>query len=51
MDKAYVDFAALFKMHNAGAYFVTRAKVALSYTITRCNFNIDEKSGLRGGRI
>jgi hypothetical protein len=50
MDKAYIDFAALFKMQNAGAYFVTRAKVALNYTVTGCNFNIDEKSGLRGDK-
>jgi len=50
MDKAYIDFAALYKMQNAGAYFVTRAKVALNYTVTGCNFNIDEKSGLRSDK-
>jgi hypothetical protein len=50
MDKAYIDFAALNRMQNAGAYFVTRAKVALNYTINECNFNIDEKSGLRGDK-
>ena len=27
MDKAYIDFTALYKMHQAGAFFVTRAKV------------------------
>jgi hypothetical protein len=32
MDKAYIDFAALNRMENAGAYFVTRAKVTLNYT-------------------
>ena len=26
MDRGYVDFARLFKMHQAGAFFVTRAK-------------------------
>ena len=31
MDKAYVDFAALYNIHRAGAFFVTRAK-AVSYT-------------------
>ncbi len=50
MDKAYIDFAALNRMQNAGAYFVTRAKVALNYTVTECNFNIDEKSGLRSDK-
>lgn len=50
MDKAYIDFAALYRMQNAGAYFVTRAKVALNYTVTGCNFNIDEKSGLRSDK-
>jgi len=50
MDKAYIDFAALNRMQNAGAYFVTRAKVALNYTVTGCNFNIDEKSGLRSDK-
>jgi hypothetical protein len=50
MDKAYIDFAALNRMQNAGAYFVTRAKVTLNYTIIDCNFNIDEKSGLRSDK-
>ena len=26
MDRGYVDFARLYKMHQAGAFFVTRAK-------------------------
>jgi hypothetical protein len=26
MDRGYVDFARLFQMHQAGAFFVTRAK-------------------------
>jgi transposase len=30
MDRAYLDFAKLYKMHQAGAFFVTRAK---------CNMN------------
>ena len=47
MDKAYVDFAALYKMHQAGAFFVTRAKVTIDYTITESNYNIDERTGLR----
>ncbi len=26
MDKAYIDFRRLFRLHKQGAYFVTRAK-------------------------
>lgn len=47
MDKAYVDFSALFRMEQAGAFFVTRAKSTLKYRITEQNFNIDESTGLR----
>ncbi len=50
MDKAYIDFASLYKMHNVGAYFVTRAKVTLDYMVIDCNFNIDEQSGLRSDK-
>jgi hypothetical protein len=50
MDKAYIDFAALYKMHIVGAYFVTRAKVTLDYMVIDCNFNIDKQSGLRSDK-
>lgn len=50
MDKAYIDFASLYKMHIVGAYFVTRAKVTLDYMVIDCNFNIDEQSGLRSDK-
>jgi hypothetical protein len=50
MDKAYIDFVALYKMHKAGAFFVTRAKVTLDYRVIECNYNIDEKVGLRKDR-
>jgi hypothetical protein len=50
MDKAYIDFASLYKMHLVGAYFVTRAKVTLDYMVIDCNFNIDEQSGLRSDK-
>lgn len=50
MDKAYVDFAALFNIHNAGAFFITRAKVSLDYSVVECNFNIDESTGLRSDK-
>jgi hypothetical protein len=29
MDKAYVDFETLYRINNAGAFFVTRAKCAI----------------------
>jgi len=47
MDKAYVDFEALFRINNAGAFFVTRAKDTMRYEIVEQNFNIDETTGLR----
>jgi hypothetical protein len=50
MDKAYVDFLALYRIHKAGAYFVTRAKISLDYTAIECNFNIDEMTGLRSDK-
>jgi hypothetical protein len=50
MDKAYIDFVALYKMHKAGAFFVTRAKVSLDYRDIECNYNIDEKTGLRNDK-
>jgi hypothetical protein len=47
MDKAYVDFEALFRIHQAGAFFVTRAKSSMRYKVIGQNFNIDETTGLR----
>jgi hypothetical protein len=47
MDKAYVDFEALFRINNAGAFFVTRAKDTMRYEVVEQNFNIDETTGLR----
>jgi len=47
MDKAYVDFKALFRFNQAGAFFVTRAKSSMQYEVIEQNFNIDETTGLR----
>lgn len=47
MDKAYVDFAALYRYYLAGAFFVTRAKENMKYEVVEQNFNIDETTGLR----
>jgi len=51
MDKAYVDFEALYRIHKADAYFVSRAKTTLKYDIEEQNFNIDESIGLRADKI
>lgn len=45
MDKAYVDFEALYRINSAGAFFVTRAKSTLRYSIVEQNFNIDQATG------
>jgi hypothetical protein len=50
MDKAYVDFEALWRIHNAGAFFVSRAKKTMQYEVIEQNFNIDETTGLRSDR-
>jgi len=50
MDKAYVDFLALFRIHRAGAFFVTRAKVSLDYRVIEQNYNINESTGLRSDK-
>jgi len=47
MDKAYVDFVALYRIQMAGAYFVTRAKSSLKYQVIEQDFNIDQTTGLR----
>ena len=50
MDKAYVDLAALYRYHLAGAFFVTRAKDGMKYEIIEKNFNIDQTTGLRSDK-
>lgn len=50
MDKAYIDFAALYQMHQSGASFISRAKTSMDYTVIESNFNIDPRSGLRGDK-
>lgn len=50
MDKAYIDFVALYRMHQAGAFFVTRAKATLDFREVDHNYNIDEATGLRSDK-
>ena len=47
IDKAYVDFEALYRISQSEAFFVTRAKSSLKYEVIEQNFNIDETTGLR----
>lgn len=47
MDKAYVDFKALYNIHKEGAFFVTRAKTSMNFSVIDKNFNIDKTTGLR----
>lgn len=51
IDKAYVDFEALYRINNAGAFFVTRAKDNMRYSVIEENFNIDQSVGLRSDKI
>jgi len=50
MDKAYVDFKALYRINTSEAYFVTRAKSSMKYTIVEQNYNIDQATGLRADK-
>ena len=50
MDKAYVDFEALFRINQAEAFFVTRAKTSQRYAVIEQNFNIDQDKGLRADK-
>jgi hypothetical protein len=51
MDKAYVDFEALFRINNAGAFFVSRAKNSMQYEVIEQNYNIDQTTGLRTDKV
>jgi hypothetical protein len=35
MDRGYLDFARLFQMHQAGAFFVTRAKSNMQFAVAQ----------------
>ena len=51
MEKAYVDFEALYRINIAGAFFVTRAKETMQYRVVEQNFNIDQTTGLRADKV
>jgi len=46
MDRGYVDFARLYALHLAGAFFVTRDKTRLKYR-RRYSRKVDKATGLR----
>ena len=48
MDKAYVDFEALYKLHKLDCFFVTRAKDTMRYEDVEKSYNIDETAGIVG---
>lgn len=46
MDRGYVDYGRLNSLHLAGAFFVTRAKTNMTYTINQSR-TVDKSVGLR----
>ena len=48
MDKAYVDFMALFSFHNAGAYWISRPKDNMRYEVVDHREDFDPSSGICG---
>ena len=48
MDKAYVDFEALYRIHKAGAFFVTRAKENMKYEVLETLDGFAPDTGVRG---
>jgi len=46
MDRGYVDFARLYRIHQAGAFFVTRAKSNMAFYVSESRA-IDKATGLR----
>lgn len=50
MDRGYMDFARLFLIANAGAFFVTRAKCKLQFT-RHYSLPVDRFTGLRSDHV
>lgn len=50
MDRGYIDFERLFKIHSSGAFFVTRAKINFSFKRLHSN-KVDKMSGVRCEQI
>lgn len=45
-DRGYVDFLRLYRLHTAGAFFVTRLKTNIDYYVVESR-PVDESTGLR----
>ncbi len=50
LDRGYLDFARLFAIHQACAYFVTRAKRNLNFERFH-NYSVDRTHGLRSDQL
>jgi hypothetical protein len=50
IDRAYVDFNRLYRMHTAGAFFVTRAKANMRFYVCESR-PVDRSTGLRCDQI
>lgn len=48
MDKAYVDFLALYRFHKAGAYWISRPKDNMRYEVTDHRHDFEESTGICG---
>jgi hypothetical protein len=49
-DKAYLDFARLFRLHTQGAFFVTRPKRGMDFRVLQWRA-IDTQRGVRSDRL
>ena len=50
MDKAYVDFRRLHRLHCTGSFFITRAKRKMDFGVRR-RLGVDAASGVRSDRL
>jgi hypothetical protein len=50
LDRGYVDFARLHRIHHAGAFFVTRPKRKMNYRVIR-RLAVDRSAGITHDRI
>lgn len=48
MDKAYVDFLALYRFHTAGAYWISRPKDNMRYEVIEHRHNFDSNTRING---
>jgi hypothetical protein len=49
-DRGYIDYPRLYKLHNAGAYFIIRARDKLRF-IRQCSRPVEKGSGVRCDQI